>query len=156
MRYHTCFIIPKYLICTVPCGLGLSLIHSKGIWGWFWHVIPHFEALEKFFLNESGLLFLVHHRCQLTSDLRLVLPSDIVSARQDGIGVRFSFSAWYTVSPSDVITVLEKNSLTEYPKFWALKVHYIVLSNFFIVFFKNTIFSEAKSRIKLKYLAVFS
>ena len=32
-----------------------------GIMEQVWHVIPHFEALKKFFYNESDLLFLVHH-----------------------------------------------------------------------------------------------
>ena len=46
-RYHmpTCSLIPKSLYW----GLGLSLIHSEGILGWWSrHVIPHFEALKKF------------------------------------------------------------------------------------------------------------
>ena len=34
-----------------------------------WDVMPHFEAHKKFY-NESDLLFLVHHRGRLTSNLR--------------------------------------------------------------------------------------
>ena len=43
---HPCSIIPK----TLYWGLGLSLIHSKGILWWlrrYGYVIPHFKALEK-------------------------------------------------------------------------------------------------------------
>ena len=65
---HTCSIIPKSLYW----GLGLSLIHSKGILGgWsrygMWYLI---SKLSKSFFNESDLLFLVHHWGRLTSDLR--------------------------------------------------------------------------------------
>ena len=53
-------------------GLGLSLIHSKGICGWWsrygmWYLI---SKLSKSFYNESDLLFLLHHWGRLTSDLR--------------------------------------------------------------------------------------
>ena len=65
---HTCSIIPKSLYW----GLGLSLILSKGFWGWrsrhgMWHLI---SKLSKSFYNESDLLFLVHHWGRLTSNLR--------------------------------------------------------------------------------------
>ena len=68
---HTCSIIPKSLYC----GLGLSLIHSKGILGWWsrygmWYLI---SKLSKSFYNESDLLFLVHHWGRLTTDLRGVI-----------------------------------------------------------------------------------
>ena len=67
---HTCSIIPKSLYW----GLGLSLIHSKGILGWWsrygmWYLI---SKLSKSFYNESDLLFLVHHWGRLTSDLRVM------------------------------------------------------------------------------------
>ena len=65
---HTCSIIAKSLYW----GLGLSLIHSKGILGWWsrhgmWYF---FSKLSKSFLNESDLLFVVHHWGQLTFNLR--------------------------------------------------------------------------------------
>ena len=67
---HTCSIIPKSLYCE----LGLSTIHSIGVlrlssrYG-MWYLI---SKLSKSFYNESHLLFLVHHRCLLTLDLRVV------------------------------------------------------------------------------------
>ena len=56
---HTCSIFPKSLYW----GLGLSLIHSKGILGWWsrygmWYL---FSKHLKSCYNESDLLFLVHH-----------------------------------------------------------------------------------------------
>ena len=74
---HTCSIIPKCLYW----GLGLCLIHSKGILGWWsrcgmWYLI---SKLSKSFYNESDLLFLVHHWGRLTSDLRGVSgPSEVL------------------------------------------------------------------------------
>ena len=70
ITYHTCSIFTKYLYW----GLGLSLIHSKGILGWWsrygmWYLI---SKLSKSFYNESDLIFLVHHWGRLTSDLRVV------------------------------------------------------------------------------------
>ena len=69
----TCYIIPKSLYW----GLGLSLIHSKGILGWWsrygmWYLIL---KLSKSFYYESDLLFLVHHWGRLTSHLRVVRDS---------------------------------------------------------------------------------
>ena len=72
MRYHMPYLLhhPK-----IPYwGLGLSLIHSKGILGWWsrygkWYLI---SKLSKSFYSESCLLFLVHHWGRLTSHLRVV------------------------------------------------------------------------------------
>ena len=74
---HTCSIIPKSLYC----GLGLIPILSKGFWGWWsrygmWYL---FSKHSKSFYNESDLLFLVHHWCRLTSDLRGVCYDTIRS-----------------------------------------------------------------------------
>ena len=71
---HTSSIIRKSLYC----GLGLIPIQSKDILGWSSRYGMRYliSKLSKSFYYERGLLFLVYHWCQLTSDLRGVWCSN--------------------------------------------------------------------------------